>query len=348
MSVHRILGGIYLSSIDPINEEVDLRKEYNITHILSILSDPISSHYLENYSHKQIEITDGETSNILQFLPEANEFISSALFAQQNEESAGQKHQGAVLIHCAQGVSRSVTVIIAYLMYKYKLKYAQALHAVKRKVPEAEPNDGFKEQLKLYQEMECEVLLNNELYKQFLIDNSLRLDPTGASLRNLHFFKYMEQYEEDEPEIEEDFEIDDETALSEDPEALSEMKCKRCRFLLAKKKHLEFHTPPDTSSRQSFFTKTAPNSRRIISKVEASKNCSHYFFREPVKWMRPELQSKGDLEGKFQCPKCESKVGGYSWKGSRCSCGKWMIPAIHLQSAKVDFIKKVHVPENSL
>lgn len=345
MLVHRILGGIFLSSIDPINQEIELRKEYGITHILSVLSDPISSDYLEGYTHKQIDVTDEETSNLLQFFPETNEFIDSVLFP-LNEPETSKKHQGAILIHCAQGVSRSGAVIIAYLMYKYKLKYPQALHAVTRKVPGVDPNDGFKHQLKIYEEMEYEVLLKNEIYKQFLIDLSLRLDPSGASLRNLHFFNYMDQYEEDEPEIEEYYELDDETALSEDPEALSEMRCKRCRFLLAKKKHLEFHAPPDASSRQSFFTKTAPNSRRIISKVEASKNCSHYFFREPVKWMRQELQSKGDIEGKFQCPKCESKVGGYSWKGSRCSCGKWMVPAIHLQSARVDFIKKAHQENN--
>ncbi|CAI4383767.1 BAF_collapsed_G0031230.mRNA.1.CDS.1 [Saccharomyces cerevisiae] len=52
--------------------------------------------------------------------------------------------------------------------------------------------------------------------------------------------------------------------------------------------------------------------------------------------MQPELQGKQELEGKFSCPGCSSKVGGYNWKGSRCSCGKWVIPAIHLQTSKVD------------
>ena len=30
------------------------------------------------------------------------------------------------------------------------------------------------------------------------------------------------------------------------------------------------------------------------------------------------------------------KVGAYNWKGSRCSCRKWVTPAIHLQSNRVD------------
>ena len=55
--------------------------------------------------------------------------------------------------------------------------------------------------------------------------------------------------------------------------------------------------------------------------------------------MKQELD-KAEMEGKFLCPKCSSKVGGYSWRGSRCSCGKWMVPAIHLQEAKVDYIKR--------
>ncbi|ODV67644.1 dual specificity protein phosphatase 12 [Hyphopichia burtonii NRRL Y-1933] len=342
--IYRILGGIYLSSIEPINANVDLRSEFNITHVLSVIPGPISSQFLQNYIHKQIEVTDEETSNLLQYFPETNEFIDFALFKSLPAGSKGdekkRKHEGAILIHCSQGVSRSVSVIMAYLMFKYKLKFPQALHAIKRKSPSAEPNEGFQEQLKLFELMEYKVEMTNEYYKQFLINLNLRLDPSGSSLRELHFFKYLEQYE-DELEEEEDDEIDDETALRADPEALSELRCKRCRNTLALKKHLEFHEPPDADSKQSSFVKTAAHSRRIISKQEASKTCSHHFMREPVSWMKVELQGKGELEGRFLCPKCEAKVGGYSWKGSRCSCGKWMIPAIHLQTAKVDYMRKV-------
>ncbi|KAK6458927.1 nitrogen starvation-induced protein phosphatase [Scheffersomyces xylosifermentans] len=315
--LHRILGGIYLSSIEPINAGIDLKNEYKITHILSVVPGPIPAEYTTNYIFKQIEVTDEETTNIIQYFESSYEFIDDALFKNSKDP---KKHSGNVLVHCSQGVSRSVTIIIAYLMKKYKLAIDQALHAVTRKVPEAQPNAGFMEQLVLYKDIDFKVDVSNELYRQFVVDNSLKMDPSGSSLRDLNLFKVKEEKEEGSKDF--------------------ELRCKRCRQALALNDNIEAHDPPDSESRQSQFIKKAPNSRRIISVQEASSSCSHHFLSDPVNWMKPELERE-DIEGKFLCPKCDAKVGGYSWKGSRCSCGKWMVPAIHLQVAKVDCIKSI-------
>lgn len=55
-----------------------------------------------------------------------------------------------VYVHCYAGVSRSVTIVVAYLMncWKWNLKTALAFVQTKRIV--AKPNDGFMEQLKKY------------------------------------------------------------------------------------------------------------------------------------------------------------------------------------------------------
>jgi protein-tyrosine phosphatase len=55
-----------------------------------------------------------------------------------------------VYVHCYAGVSRSVTIVVAYLMNccKWNLKTALAFVQTKRIV--AKPNDGFIEQLKKY------------------------------------------------------------------------------------------------------------------------------------------------------------------------------------------------------
>ena len=49
-----------------------------------------------------------------------------------------------MLIHCAYGVSRSPSIVIAYLMKKYKIDFDEAEHFVKRKRPEIRPNEGFR------------------------------------------------------------------------------------------------------------------------------------------------------------------------------------------------------------
>lgn len=320
--IHRIIGGIHLSSLEPLYRGVDLGAQYKITHILSVIPGPIPKYYTENYTCKQIEITDEETTNIIQFFPECIEFINSALYpdgAPAPGSGSTGKHQGNILIHCAQGISRSVAVIMAYLMQSYSLSVKNSLHAVRRKSPEVQPNTAFMEQLELFSKMHCTVDLTFPEYKQYLISLALQLDPSGSSLRDLNVFA-------DKPKSYlEDFSY--------------ELRCKRCRQVLANDNDVDTHEAPDASSLQSQFIRTAPNSRRIVKAEEASTKCSHHFVTEPLYWMKKELDH-AHIEGKFQCPKCETKVGGYSWKGSRCSCGKWMIPAIHLQSAKVDKLKK--------
>lgn len=181
MLVKRILGGLYLSSIDPILKEIDLKSEYGITHILSVVPGTMKESYFSDYEWKQIEITDEETTNVIQYFPESYAFIESALFQNSNDK----KHQSCVLVHCSQGVSRSATFIIAYLMQKYHLSIDQALHAVKRKCPGAEPNPGFMNQLKLYNEMGFKIDESNQKYNEILKSNSLKTDPTGRSLRDM-------------------------------------------------------------------------------------------------------------------------------------------------------------------
>ncbi|WPK27120.1 hypothetical protein PUMCH_004493 [Australozyma saopauloensis] len=331
--VQRILGNIYLSSFEPIENEVNLKEDYGVTHVLSVLSGLLPS-FLEEYLTFQIDITDEPTSNLIDYLDKAMEFMDEALCG---DALNSEKHKGTVLVHCAQGQSRSVAVVIAYLMYKYKLTYKQALHAVKRKVPDAEPNSGFVKQLALFQEMGCKVDPNHSGYRAFIVENSLELDPSGSLLQQSGFWQRKEPQEASDvppsPSNEPQKDVGE-----QEPTAHFKLRCKRCRNVLAQETDVEAHEIPDADSRQSQFIRTVPNSRRIISAVDGSKTCSHYFMKEPIPWMDEEL-SKQDLEGKFACSKCAAKIGGYSWKGSRCSCGKWMIPALHLQSAKVDLMR---------
>lgn len=53
-----------------------------------------------------------------------------------------------VVVNCYAGISRSSSIVIAYIMYKYKLTLQEAYQYVKSKRAIVEPNSGFMKQLK--------------------------------------------------------------------------------------------------------------------------------------------------------------------------------------------------------
>ena len=67
------------------------------------------------FTYKVIEIPDENHINIKQYFPECNAFIDNAL-----------SNGGRVLVHCAAGVSRSASVVIAYVMYKKGFGFVDA------------------------------------------------------------------------------------------------------------------------------------------------------------------------------------------------------------------------------
>ncbi|KAJ4490110.1 hypothetical protein J3R30DRAFT_3653549 [Lentinula aciculospora] len=61
-------------------------------------------------------------------------------------------HEGrGVLVHCQAGVSRSATIVAAYLMFNRKMNVEEALDLVRKARPEVDPNPGFIAQLEIFQ-----------------------------------------------------------------------------------------------------------------------------------------------------------------------------------------------------
>lgn len=87
--------------------------------------------------HLSYVIEDDVDSDIESLFSEGVQFISDGLY-----------DKGAiVIVHCIMGISRSSSMIIAYLMSSYKLRYQEALKKVKAVRSIVKPNDGFVKQL---------------------------------------------------------------------------------------------------------------------------------------------------------------------------------------------------------
>lgn len=299
----RVLGGLYISSVNPLLEGTDLHS-LGIDHIVSVQKDLIPDTY-KNYDRLQIPVDDLPEEDLFKYFGVANRFIEKGLHGEA---------QGKVLVHCNAGRSRSVAIVIAYLMHKFNLGYKEARYAVVRRYPKGTvlgPNKGFQEQLLLYKECGCTDNLEelDAEYPKYRQWKQARLTPTNVA----------DSYRE----------------IQRTSDYV--LRCKKCGQVLADSSSVIPHEPPtDDDDKQKFFVHTAFYTGEVIGVQKASGACTQ-FFVEPVKWMKQELD-KGELEGLFHCFKCGSKVGGYHWQGSRCSCGRWVNPGMHLQLAKVDRI----------
>lgn len=68
-----------------------------------------------------IEIDDAPSANIDKYFESAYSFIDKKLRA------------GNVLVHCRKGISRSATIVIAYLMAKYGIDLKEVLAFIRRR-----------------------------------------------------------------------------------------------------------------------------------------------------------------------------------------------------------------------
>ncbi|KAG5732046.1 ADP-ribosylation factor [Termitomyces sp. T112] len=95
--------------------------ERRITHILSVCNDHIPAELPESgLRHMRIPVEDVDYEDILIHLPSACQFIEEAL-----------RSGGNVLVHCVQGISRSATVVAAYLMWRRRVNTTEALEMVR-------------------------------------------------------------------------------------------------------------------------------------------------------------------------------------------------------------------------
>ena len=61
------------------------------------------------------------------------------------------RNENCVLVHCAMGKSRSATSLIMYVMRRFGLSLDDAFEFCKTQRQETEPNEGFMEQLRVFE-----------------------------------------------------------------------------------------------------------------------------------------------------------------------------------------------------
>lgn len=269
---------------------------------------------------------------------------------------------GAVFVHCAMGKSRSVTAVLAYLLWKYPHRYGltpsmldphqrapdadtarkavqAALEWVRRTREIAEPNPGFMQQLEMWVMMRMptaggdDAVEKHPVYQRWLwereVEESAKIGKAPEWIR----FEDDHADEEKLPKPDKGAEDGADGADGADDESkttISELRCKKCRRVLATSRFIIPHQQQQSAA----TTKSKPP-------------CPHHFI-EPLSWMSDVL-GEGLLDGRLMCPgsgggggggaRCGANIGRYAWQGFKCSCGEWVCPAFSLQASKVDEIR---------
>ncbi len=122
-----IIDGIYLGS-EYAATDLELLNRHQITAVLSLQAEISYSHlYPKHFLYKNFPLHDGEVIDSYVF-EGALAFIRQA----QNENRK-------ILVHCAAGVSRSPSIVAAYLMKKKGMNPLEALEFLREKRPVVQP-----------------------------------------------------------------------------------------------------------------------------------------------------------------------------------------------------------------
>ncbi|KAJ3825203.1 hypothetical protein F5878DRAFT_707211 [Lentinula raphanica] len=135
-AMDEVIPGLWIGGL-PSAMDTENLKANKIYSVLSAMRGKISVH--ETFIKHQILLDDSEEEDILIHLLPAIAFIQSEL----------DKGRG-VLVHCQAGVSRSATIVAAYLMHSRKMNVEEALGLVRKARPEIDPNPGFIAQLEIF------------------------------------------------------------------------------------------------------------------------------------------------------------------------------------------------------
>ena len=129
---------LYISGYKTASTASDLQN-LKITNIINCSGDLCENLSFSGIDYLTLNIGDNVSENIECLFFKCINYINEA-----------KEKKGKVLIHCYKGVSRSVSVLISYLIFLNKWTYDEAFDFVQSKRAIANPNIGFYLQLKTF------------------------------------------------------------------------------------------------------------------------------------------------------------------------------------------------------
>ncbi|KAK6116559.1 hypothetical protein DH2020_049665 [Rehmannia glutinosa] len=131
----RILDHIYLGS-DVIAKNRDVLRQNGITHVLNCVGFVCPEYFKNELVYKTLWLQDCPSEDITSILYDVFDYFEDV-----------REQGGRVFVHCCHGVSRSTSLVIAYLMWREGQSFDDAFQHVKAARGVTNPNVGFACQL---------------------------------------------------------------------------------------------------------------------------------------------------------------------------------------------------------
>ncbi|XP_076955579.1 protein-tyrosine-phosphatase MKP1-like [Bidens hawaiensis] len=131
----RIIDHVFLGS-DAVAKNRDVLRQNGITHVLNCVGFVCPEYFKNDLVYKTLWLQDNPSEDITSILYDVFDYFEDV-----------REQNGRVFVHCCQGVSRSTSLVIAYIMWRECQSFETAFQQVKAARGVTNPNMGFASQL---------------------------------------------------------------------------------------------------------------------------------------------------------------------------------------------------------
>ncbi|XP_062092738.1 protein-tyrosine-phosphatase MKP1 [Humulus lupulus] len=131
----KVAEHIYLGG-DAVARDREILKQNGITHVLNCVGFVCPEYFKADFMYRTLWLQDSPSEDITSILYDVFDYFEDV-----------REQRGRVFVHCCQGVSRSTSLVIAYLMWREGQSFDDAFQYVKAARGIADPNMGFACQL---------------------------------------------------------------------------------------------------------------------------------------------------------------------------------------------------------
>ena len=131
-----VMKGLYIGEYKDVLNYKELKNK-GITHIVTVAIG-IEPSFPHEFKYMIVRSQDHSDQDLLSYLPTIHKFIDQ-----------GRK-EGAVLVHCKAGQSRSAMVVTSYIMKEKSWNVFEALDFLIKARPSVKPRASFIQQLELF------------------------------------------------------------------------------------------------------------------------------------------------------------------------------------------------------